>query len=55
MPLRADVVAAGLFVVVVIASPGMTKFHWVMDNLNTHWTFELYQYLGKSIRAAHTR
>jgi DDE superfamily endonuclease len=27
--------------------PGVTKFHWVMDNLNTHYTFELCQYLGK--------
>ncbi len=27
--------------------PDAGKFHWVMDNLNTHWTFELCQYLGK--------
>jgi transposase len=27
--------------------PGVQRFHWVMDNLNTHWTFELCRYLGK--------
>ena len=27
--------------------PDVARFHWVMDNLNTHWTFELCQYLGK--------
>ena len=27
--------------------PAATKFHWVMDNLNTHWTFQLCQYLGQ--------
>jgi hypothetical protein len=27
--------------------PDVRRFHWVMDNLNTHWTFELCQYLGK--------
>lgn len=32
---------------VVVAFPHVTKFHWVMDNLNTHWTFALCQYLGK--------
>lgn len=32
---------------VVESFPQATKFHWVMDNLNTHWTFELCQYLGK--------
>ena len=32
---------------VVESFPEATKFHWVMDNLNTHWTFELCQYLGK--------
>jgi hypothetical protein len=26
--------------------PNATRIHWVMDNLNTHWTFELCQYLG---------
>jgi hypothetical protein len=29
------------------AFPEATRLHWVMDNLNTHWTFELCQYLGK--------
>jgi DDE superfamily endonuclease len=32
---------------VVVAFPEVEKFHWVMDNLNTHWTFALCQYLGK--------
>jgi transposase len=32
---------------VVKTFPQATKFHWVMDNLNTHWSFELCQYLGK--------
>jgi transposase len=27
--------------------PDATRIHWVMDNLNTHWTFELCQYLGR--------
>jgi hypothetical protein len=27
--------------------PAATRFHWVMDNLNTHWTFELCRYLGR--------
>jgi DDE superfamily endonuclease len=27
--------------------PHATRFHWVMDNLNTHWTLELCEYLGK--------
>ncbi len=27
--------------------PQVQRFHWVMDNLNTHWSFELCQYLGK--------
>jgi transposase len=27
--------------------PHVQRFHWVMDNLNTHWSFELCQYLGK--------
>jgi hypothetical protein len=32
---------------VVVSFPHATRFHWVMDNLNTHWTFELCEYLGK--------
>jgi hypothetical protein len=32
---------------VVVRFPGAARYHWVMDNLNTHWTFELCQYLGK--------
>lgn len=32
---------------VVEQFPGVQRFHWVMDNLNTHYTFELCQYLGK--------
>jgi transposase len=32
---------------VVEQFPEATRFHWVMDNLNTHWTFELCQYLGR--------
>jgi hypothetical protein len=32
---------------VVEAFPHVTKFHWVMDNLNTHYTTKLCQYLGK--------
>jgi transposase len=32
---------------VVERFPQARRFHWVMDNLNTHWTFELCQYLGK--------
>jgi transposase len=32
---------------VVESFPQATRFHWVMDNLNTHWTFELCQYLGR--------
>jgi hypothetical protein len=32
---------------VVVRFPEVERFHWVMDNLNTHWTFELCQYLGK--------
>lgn len=32
---------------VVVQFPWVVRFHWVMDNLNTHWTFELCQYLGK--------
>jgi len=32
---------------VVESFPQATKFHWVMDNLNTHWSFELCQYLGR--------
>jgi DDE superfamily endonuclease len=27
--------------------PKATRFHWVIDNLNTHWTFELCRYLGR--------
>ena len=32
---------------VVVQFPQPTRFHWVMDNLNTHYTWELCQYLGK--------
>jgi len=32
---------------VVEQFPDAKRFHWVMDNLNTHWTWELCQYLGK--------
>jgi transposase len=32
---------------VVAAFPEVHKFHWVMDNLNTHFSFELCRYLGK--------
>jgi transposase len=32
---------------VVEQFPDARRFHWVMDNLNTHWTFELCQYLGR--------
>ena len=32
---------------VVEQFPDATQFHWVMDNLNTHYTFALCQYLGK--------
>lgn len=32
---------------VVESFPQATKFHWVMDNLNTHWTYQLCQYLGR--------
>ncbi len=31
---------------VVEAFPHTKKFHWVMDNLNTHWTLELCRYLA---------
>ena len=31
---------------VVEQFPGAKKFHWVMDNLNTHWTLELCRYLA---------
>jgi transposase len=31
---------------VVEQFPQATKFHWVMDNLNTHWTLELCRYLA---------
>src|SRR5262249_58400010 len=31
---------------VVEAFPHVKKFHWVMDNLNTHWTLELCRYLA---------
>ncbi len=27
--------------------PGAKRFHWVMDNLNTHYSLELCRYLGK--------
>jgi hypothetical protein len=32
---------------VVTRFPDCQRYHWVMDNLNTHYTFELCQYLGK--------
>jgi hypothetical protein len=32
---------------VVVAFPDIKKFHWVMDNLNTHWTLELCRYLAR--------
>ena len=32
---------------VVEAFPQVKKFHWVMDNLNTHWTFALCRYLAR--------
>jgi hypothetical protein len=31
---------------VVVQFPHIKRFHWVMDNLNTHWTFELCRYLA---------
>jgi DDE superfamily endonuclease len=31
---------------VVEAFPDTKRFHWVMDNLNTHWTLELCRYLA---------
>jgi len=31
---------------VVEAFPHTKRFHWVMDNLNTHWTLELCRYLA---------
>jgi hypothetical protein len=32
---------------VVETFPHIKRFHWVMDNLNTHWTYKLCQYLGR--------
>src|SRR5262249_5277173 len=32
---------------VVVQFPAVKRIHWVMDNLNTHWTGELCQYLGR--------
>jgi transposase len=32
---------------VVVRFPEAKRIHWVMDNLNTHWTFKLCQYLGR--------
>jgi putative transposase len=32
---------------VVEAFPQVKRFHWVMDNLNTHWTFALCHYLAR--------
>jgi DDE superfamily endonuclease len=32
---------------VVDVFPRVKKFHWVMDNLNTHWTYELCRYLAR--------
>jgi len=31
---------------VVVQFPHIKRFHWVMDNLNTHWTLELCRYLA---------
>jgi hypothetical protein len=31
---------------VVVQFPGVKRFHWVFDNLNTHWTLELCRYLA---------
>ena len=31
---------------VVVQFPHIKRFHWVMDNLNTHWTLELSRYLA---------
>jgi hypothetical protein len=31
---------------VVVKFPHIKRFHWVMDNLNTHWTLELCRYLA---------
>jgi hypothetical protein len=32
---------------VVVAFPQVTRFHWVRDNLNTHWTYALCRYLAR--------
>ncbi len=32
---------------VVVQFPGVRRFHWVMDNLNTHWTLALCRYLAR--------
>jgi transposase len=32
---------------VVVQFPDVQRFHWVMDNLNTHYTVKLCQYLGR--------
>jgi transposase len=32
---------------VVARFPGVKRFHWVMDNLNTHWSLELCRYLAR--------
>ncbi len=31
---------------VVVQFPHVKRFHWVMDNLNTHWTLELCRYFA---------
>jgi len=33
---------------VVVQFPHVQRFHWVMDNLNTHWSFKLCQYLARA-------
>jgi DDE superfamily endonuclease len=33
---------------VVEQFPHIKRFHWVMDNLNTHWTFEMCRYLAQT-------
>jgi hypothetical protein len=32
---------------VVVQLPEQRRYHWVLDNLNTHFTWELCQYLGR--------
>lgn len=40
---------------VVVQFPQVKRFHWVMDNLNTHYTDKLCQYLGKESGVWETR